>query len=283
MSLDWKLRRPHHGNSNRTPYRPNSIKTPSRIRSDCETATYFSSSALDLDSKTVYGGTNMDDITALQKTESSSTSTATDIEVNRLWSDAVGTSKGERVGMNMDQNPNGLTEFESTHLYCRVKRATMTFDVHPVNAQTITWPVKFAVLIYRTDEGIPSFTLGNTGTTQHTDTNLIPHMRVFTWYPNKGDYNVIKSVRKTIQVTVPQYFNDLEWYQDPVVGGNFWVAKSGSLFTAAPTAKIYARVYALAMDPGAQADIRGQFHLGVHMKWDVEFDRGDQVLAAGAT
>jgi len=281
MSLINLMQRPTAANHQRAPWVKNSVQAPSRVTSSCEDYYYLSSSAAQMAPKTIYGGTHMDDITAHQKRVGASTSTNTDIMVNRIGHALHGTTLAERVGITHDKNPIGLTEFESSYQYARVKKAIMTFEFMPASA--CPFPILFYVLIYRADEGLPAFSIGNDTTAAHSSVNRVAHFKQCTWYPNKGDVDVLKPVHKKIVIDVPKMYNDLEWTYDPVTNGNFWVAKDGdNLFTSEPTADVLCRVYGLVLNPDGQGSTES-FTVGVHTKWIMEFDRGDQVLPTGAS
>lgn len=285
MSLIRRMARPNPGSPFRAPYVKNSINMPSRVTTTCENYTYLSGLAGSLQAKSVYGGTNSGDLTDHQQVSNTGVVTVgSDIPCTQLWSQVFGTTTAELTGISFDRNPNGLTQFEESFQYMRVKYVDLTFEFR--NAANVEAGVTFWVLFYRPDEGLPSFTLGNTGAVPMTDINLIPHMVQMTWKPNKGDIAIEKSNYKRVRIDPRKMYNDLEWSYDSVTSGNFWVQKNTTngtaLYTDAPAAPILCRIYGIVSDPGEQATAHS-FHVGVHAKWTVEFDRGDQVLPAGST
>lgn len=261
------------------PYYKNGMRMEARICSDAEMYTYLSSSATALNAKTFYGGENLDDETAFQSRTGASTSSGAHIPINVVGHQLHGTSEAERVGINYDLNPNGLEIFDQTFAYMRVRSIDCTFSVQPTAAHN--YDAIMYCLFYRSDRGIPSFTLGTTGNAAMSSLERIPGMYKVRVPVNKGDQNVLKPAFRTFHIDVKKMFNDLEWWNDPTVSGNFWVAKDGSdNFTAVPTAEIRCRLYGIVLNPSGQTTSQ-DYHVGMKLKWKVEFDRGD-LTRAGA-
>lgn len=273
------------GNPNKPVYRKNSSLLPKRVVSSFSTWSYLSDQAAGGRHVQVTGSDIMKDLTAWGNRHwlGTATTTITDLYPTRVCIGGVGsTDVAEPVGFQYGDAsngylPRGMAVFHGTYRYMRVKKVRMTIECR--NLGTAVTPLMLGAVVYRNDEAIPQWTLGD-DVNRGTNYSSIPNFVRWVHYPSSRDPDVNRSTFKTIEIDVDKLFNDVEFEHDPPEGGSFWkdvTVGGANAWNDLPTLYPLVRIYAKHLHPTEKTSTSAYHQIGVKYDWIVEFDRGNEM------
>lgn len=288
--------------SNKKPvWRKNGNQTPQRVISSFTTWTYLSGSSTTGQQIEFNGGDRIKDITDTMKYHwtNKTSSTTVVLQPARICVGQTSQTAGENsemIGFDYGNSaatylPAGMYDFWRAYRYMRVRKVRVTVETRPHwNLVTTTEghyfrehrsPVMFGAVIARSDEGIPSFTGGDTNT-RGTPWDTVPGFIRWVHFPNSGDKGVMRSQFKTFEIDIAKLFNDVEFDKDPPEGGSFWLDNTTTTDEWNKNAGLYPqlKLYGKLLNPTNDAAISCYFSIGVKFEWICEFDRGN-VLTPG--